>query len=76
MMAERRSVYIPTDYGGLIPERVEPTPDEARNGWDAETLRAYLAQRLPEQLEAASFTRPRGKPKRANSAYRPKRWRR
>jgi hypothetical protein len=57
---------------------IEPTADEARNGWDAETLTAYVRdQTAAAELRAdpASVTR-RVKPVRASSKYNPFRWRR
>lgn len=58
-------------------ERVEPTADEAKNGWTAETLTAYLTEQ-----RAAQATRidPTGvgrlsPPMRQNSKYNAKRWR-
>lgn len=58
---------------------VEPTPDEARNGWTAETLTAYLAEQTTSQtlrIDAGSLHRRLARrPDRANSKYRPHRWR-
>ncbi len=31
------------------PERIEPSADEARNGWTAETLTAYVAESRARQ---------------------------
>lgn len=41
-------------------ERVEPTPDERRNGWSAESLAAYLAQRTAETRAFAKLQSERG----------------
>lgn len=35
-------------------DRVEPTPDEIKNGWTAETLGRYLRERETQQGEFAS----------------------
>lgn len=59
---------------------LQPTEDEARNGWTPESLTAYVA----EQDAAASLkidprsalNRASRKPARANSRYSPFRWRR
>ncbi len=58
---------------------VQPTPDEAANGWTAETLTEYLAECVagqtlaidPHSLHSRAARRPRW----ANSAYSPMRWR-
>lgn len=57
---------------------VEPTADEARNGWTAETLTAYVQEQRAAQAVRID---PRGPsrqvpPSRANSRYSPFRWRR
>jgi hypothetical protein len=42
---------------------IEPTADERRNGWTAETLTAYVHQREKASLSKAdAFERPREKP--------------
>jgi hypothetical protein len=58
---------------------VQPTADEARNGWDAASLTAYLAE---QQASASLRVDPRStmnrqarRPKRQNDRYRPLRWR-
>jgi hypothetical protein len=59
---------------------IEPSADEARNGWTAETLTAYVA----EQDAAASLrtdpvsaqNRAARRPTKALSRYSPFRWRR
>jgi hypothetical protein len=58
-------------------ELVEPTEDERKNGWTAESLTAYLqdqkaAQSLRTDPHSAMRQQP---PMRANSKYRPLRWR-
>lgn len=58
---------------------VEPTDDEKRNGWTAETLTAYLAeQKAASALRIdphSAMNRAARKPVRANSKYNPHRWR-
>lgn len=57
---------------------VEPSEDEKRNGWTAETLTAYLAERKAATsmaLEPNSAIR-RSPPQRANGKYNPHYWRR
>ena len=41
-------------------ERVEPTADEKRNGWSAESLSAYLQQRESERLDYAKLSADAG----------------
>ena len=52
---------------------MQPTPDEVRNGWDAETLTAYLAEREKAQFEN-QFNRPKPRPDTADSDYDPHAW--
>lgn len=54
---------------------IEPTPEEARNGWTAESLTAYVREREKAQLtNALPDKQPR--PTQANSRYNPMRcWR-
>jgi hypothetical protein len=58
---------------------VEPTPDEARNGWDAESLSSYLAEQQASQSlrvdPHSMMNRQARRPTRANNRYRPQRWR-
>ena len=57
-------------------KQVEPTEDEKRNGWTAETLSKYLHDR--EQANSRSLDwkeRPKAKPRVANSRYSPFRFR-
>lgn len=58
---------------------VEPTEDERRNGWDAESLTTYLAERAAGQELAAdpnSLHRMMARrPKAQNSKYNAHRWR-
>jgi hypothetical protein len=57
---------------------IEPTTDEARNGWTPETLTAYLAAQKASQslrIDPASELRRKSPPARANSKYRPLKWR-
>lgn len=64
----------------LVPYRPPeaPTEAEAANGWDAEALAAYQAERDARAMAtvAASMEgRLRPRPKWANSKYDPLRWR-
>ena len=60
-------------------QMVEPTEDEKRNGWTAETLTAYIAEREagaavnidPNSLHRKLAARPRTQ----NHRFNPKRWR-
>lgn len=60
-------------------EMVEPTEAEARNGWTAESLTSYLAEQKASQSirsDPNSMGRRAARiPRRANSKYRPLRWR-
>lgn len=60
-------------------EPVEPTPDEARNGWTAETLSLYLAGReagAAVNLDPSSMHRMAARrPAVQNHRYNPRRWR-
>lgn len=56
----------------------EPTPDEKRNGWDAESLDRYVAERKQAQDRIIGFDPQFREPKRpsvANAKYSPFRWR-
>ena len=55
-------------------ELEEPTADEKRNGWTAETLAEYRASIAPELARLFERKRP-ALPSRANSKYSPHRWR-
>ncbi len=67
------------DVGGGSKKLIEPSPDEARNGWTAETLTTYLADQTAaqaERIDPVSVARKRARrPTRASSGYRPLRWR-
>jgi len=58
---------------------VEPTDDEKRNGWTAETLTAYLAERKTAQSlnidKDSLHSRLARMPARQNNRYSPLRWR-
>jgi hypothetical protein len=58
--------------------RIEPTADEARNGWTAATLTAYVQEQTAAQsLRADPHSAMRQViPTRANSKYSPFMWRR
>lgn len=57
---------------------VEPTDEEKRNGWTAETLTAYVADQEAAQSVRSDPSSVARKvvPTRANSRYSPHRWRR
>ncbi len=56
-------------------ERVVPTEEERRNGWDEESLSQYLHEREEAQGAALDFTtRRKGPPQSANSALANSRW--
>lgn len=58
---------------------VEPTPEEARNGWTAESLGQYLAEQQAAQslrIDPSSPFRKTARPRRANGKYNPHKWRR
>jgi hypothetical protein len=60
-------------------EPVEPTDDERRNGWTAETLAAYQAERnagAAVKIDPASMHRRlMTRPNEQNTRYDPFRWR-
>lgn len=66
-----------------IQPRVEPTKEEERNGWTAETLTAYLNEQnaaAQQKIDPNSkFRKMQRRPKRQNGVwngmYRPLRWR-
>ncbi len=60
------------------PELIEPTEEEAKNGWTAEALTAYVAERSRAQDGIIMFDpkyRRRARPRWANSRYSLFRWR-
>ena len=60
-------------------ELVEPTADEAKNGWTAETLTAYVAEQKAAQtlrIDPSSVLRRKALPKMAHERFSPFRWRR
>jgi len=55
---------------------IEPTEEEKKNGWDAESLTRYVEERERAQLRLVSEGRKQGPPKIQNSKYNPFRlWR-
>ena len=60
-------------------ELVQPTEDEAANGWTAETLTQYLAEQATDQtlsIDPHSLrNRAARRPRWANNRYSPMRWR-
>lgn len=61
------------------PELIQPTEDEARNGWDAESLTAYVKEEREraqsDMISSRIFNRKPPRPRWANSRYDPLRWR-
>lgn len=56
---------------------IEPTPEEYANGWSAEALTRYVAERKQRQAEAAGVVLdPNTKhfPAQADGAYDPFKW--
>lgn len=66
-------------YAQRHQDMVEPTEDEIANGWTAETLTEYLAERAAGQSLAADprslHRRAAKRPRWANNKYNPMRWR-
>ncbi len=61
-----------------LPDLIQPTEEEAANGWTAETLTAYHSERERAQAGVINFDETYRSParrSRANSLYRPLRWR-
>ena len=60
-------------------EKIEPTEEEKKNGWTAESLTAYLAERKAAQslgIDVNSFYRKSlQRPMAQNHKYNPLRWR-
>ena len=80
-MSQKRDEAMRSEYraalDGVTPELIEPTPDEAKNGWTAETLTAYHAEQKAAQalrIDPNSAIR-RVRPQKANGRYSPLRWR-
>ena len=56
-------------------ERIEPTPEEAANGWTADTLSAYVAERrAAEEVRIDPRARRKPRPQWANSTLARSRW--
>lgn len=58
--------------------QIEPTEDEKKNGWDKQSLSAYVAERERANAGVIMFDseyRSRPRPKWANNIYSPLRWR-
>lgn len=51
-----------------------PTPEEAANGWTAESLTKYVRERNVAQANAVLF-KEKAKPPVANGRYSPLKWR-
>ena len=73
------SQHIDVDSGELVQELVEPTDDEKKNGWTAETLTRYLIERRAGQsldTDPNSLQRKMGRrPIEQDHKYNPLRWR-
>lgn len=64
-------VEIPSD------DMVEPSEEEKRNGWTAESLTAYLRERGNAQFGMVTFDpeyRSPRRPRQTNGDYNPHRW--
>ena len=75
---ERRQFQSALEAAEKFHALVQPTAEEARNGWTAETLTAYLAEQKAAQslrMDPSSTLRRKAPPVRANSSYRPLKWR-
>lgn len=57
----------------VLPSPV-PTGAERRNGWNEQSLAAYLAERERAQADVV-LRRPPARPATTNGRYNPKRWR-
>ena len=61
------------------PALVQPSDEERRNGWTAETLTKYLHEQTAAQAlkidPLSSLNRRARRPTRANNRYRPHYWR-
>ncbi len=56
-------------------ERIEPTPEEAANGWTVDTLSAYVAERrAAEDARIDPRSRRKPRPQSANSTLAKSRW--
>lgn len=73
----RRQFLGALDRASEATSLIEPTEEEKRNGWTAETLTEYVREQKASQELRADPASPmrRTPPKRANSKYRPHRWR-
>lgn len=61
-----------------MPEPVELTPEDIRNGWTLEKLQAYHAERMKQSMAVVMFdpkARPAVKPMAQSSRYLKFRWR-
>lgn len=56
---------------------IEPTPEERQNGWSADALTRYVAERKARQAEAAGvslYSSVKHYPEVADGRYDPFRW--
>jgi len=56
-----------------VPDKIELTPDDIKNGWTEKTLTAYLEER--EKANSESISTPRIVKPRSQVSYQPLRWR-
>lgn len=77
--AQREEFLEALDAAEASTPLVEPSEDEARNGWTAATLTAYLTeQQAAQSLRVdphSAMNRQARRPAVANNRYRPLRWR-
>ena len=74
---DRRLFGNALDEATIAEPLIEPTDEEKRNGWTAETLTAYVHEQRAAQtvrIDPKSFSR-QARPTRANSKYSPFKWR-
>lgn len=77
-LEERKEKEFRNAFKDIEVQRIEPTEEEKRNGWDAESLTAYVHdQTAAQSLRADPHSlQRRVRPTRQNSKYSPLRWRR
>jgi hypothetical protein len=78
-LSERLYVELDDMQRNIEVVRVEPTPDEIRNGWDADSLSRYLADReagAQVSIDPRSVHRSAARRPERQVSYSPLRWRR
>lgn len=77
--AQRAEFLDALDVAEASTPLIQPTPGEARNGWTAESLTAYVQEQQASatlRVDPSSSMRQQGRrPQRQNRQYRPLRWR-